>query len=148
MDKKKIKKRISSVIAIVFAITVLGLNVFAANDPGAWFKKSYGYANDYSVKMNTVKTNTEIGHLEKTYPNIDYSMVRLYKTSTVKKMNVWIMNKNKKWVSDKVEIVPNDNDSITIKYDDVTFVKGAPVYLWGEQGNVKKLVANIRFYAF
>lgn len=149
MDKKKIKKCISSAVAIVFAITVFGLNVFAANDPGAWFKKSYGYANDYSVKMNTVNTNTEIGHLDKTYPGTYYSMVRLYKTSTVNQMNVWVMTSDKKWMSDKVKIVPNDNDSITIPYaKGVTFVKDAPVHLWGEQGNAKRLVANIRFYAF
>lgn len=140
--ENNLRKRLSSAMAIIAAMFVFVFSVSGA------YSDKYGNYKNFTKTMKAVNVNTEIGHLKKTFSEKNYSQIKLKQKSTVNKMNVWVMNSEKKWMSDKVEIVPNDNDKIKIPYaKGVTFNKDAEVYLWGEQGNVRQLVAELTFYA-
>lgn len=145
MEKKKIKKSISSVIVVMVAIIMFSLNVFSASV----FHKDKGYYEDFSTIVNILGINTKVGNLKKSFPEKMYSTVKINEVSPKQNyVYMWVMNDEKKWVSDKT-MIPTDGKEHKIKYSkDITFVKNGNVNLWCENISRDTLLVKSRFYAY
>lgn len=81
-----------------------------------------------------------------------YSSARKYSaikpdSDEIAQMNVWVMNSDKKWMSEKTSVKCDGNIYYIDYYDDVTFVNGAYVCFWGEQSAVTKKSLTATVYA-
>ncbi len=141
---KRISALLLSVVTILSVVSIFAISAYAKAD----YNDEVGYYETYTKTIGALNKNTEIAHLQKSFPNTTYSQIRLRTKSTVNKMNVWVMTGNETWMSEKYKAYPTGNICTIYYYTDQTFRKGANVYLWGEQGNVREKSAHLTFYAY
>ncbi len=134
------KKFIQTIFVLVVALIPM-FTIFAF--------AGYDYnTGDINITLSAAGNNTQLCSVKKCAPEERYGKVKFKTSSTFNKANVWIMNSEKKWMSDKVEVLPNGK-TVKIPYTTgITFTKGASVVFWGEQYNIasKKAVGTAYGY--
>lgn len=148
--KRRIISLFLSIITILSVCSMFAISAYAT----ATYNGQTGYTETWTKTISAAGKNTKIGHLNKCFTNKVYSKAAILKSdsngkkTTVNKMSFWVMNADEKWMSEKYTAYPTGQTCTIYYYSNVTFVKGKPVYLWGEQANIKKKTAVVKFFSY
>lgn len=136
-----IKKFLS--IMIVFMM-IISMSAFIVNA----YTVSNSDKDTVTKSIKALSNNTLIcDTVTKKFSNSrKYSAIKP-QSNEISKMNIWVMNIDKKWMSEKVSVTCNNTIQYIDYYKDVTFTNGATVCFWGEQSGGSKRALTADVYA-
>ena len=116
-----------------------------------------GFAGNAGDKGNTLRVymslkslsqNTELATLKKCFPDINYSSIKVDKSSEIAKMDAWVMTDDDESMSGKHRVYPNAEEYYIYYYSSQTFTTNSDVVFWGEQANIGEKFISCSLYSY